>query len=86
MIQLLVLFAIAASAMPPVARAAEADRSRESLRPFCSADYARLCDGLDPNGPEVIACFRTNAREVSPACRAAIADYAAAAPDQPASQ
>ena len=86
MIQLLVLFAIAASAMPPAARAAEADRSREALRPFCSADYARLCDGLDPNGPEVVACFRTNARKVSPACRAAIAEYAAAAPDQPASQ
>ncbi|MCJ2067217.1 hypothetical protein MKK75_00070 [Methylobacterium sp. J-030] len=72
----LVVFAVLASSCVPLgAQALEKTGSRASLKPFCSADYSRFCNGLDLNGPEVVACFRKNAREVSPGCRAAIADY-----------
>ncbi|MCJ2060618.1 hypothetical protein MKL09_29375 [Methylobacterium sp. J-048] len=73
---LVVLAALAMSCVPLGAQARDETGSRASLKPFCSADYVRLCDGLDLNGPEVIACFRRNAREVSPRCRAAIAEHA----------
>ncbi|MCJ2109172.1 hypothetical protein MKK70_28180 [Methylobacterium sp. E-041] len=76
--------ALASSCVPLGAQAREVTGSRASLKPFCSADYVRLCDGLDLNGPEVVACFRRNAREVSPGCRAAISDYAQTAPERSA--
>jgi hypothetical protein len=43
-----------------------------------------LCDGLDRNGPEVVACFLKNAGQVSPGCRAAIAVYAETASERSA--
>ena len=79
---LVVFAAVASSCLPLGAQALEKTGSRASLKPFCSADHARLCNGLDPNGPEVVACFRRNAREVSPGCRAAIADYVETASEQ----
>ena len=81
---LVVFAALASSCVPLGAQALEKTGSRASLKPFCSADYARLCNGLDLNGPKVVACFRKNAREVSPGCRAAIADYVVTASEQSA--
>ncbi|MCJ2079712.1 hypothetical protein [Methylobacterium sp. J-090] len=81
---LVVFAAFASSCVPLGVQAREETGSRASLKPFCSADYARLCNGLDLNGPEVVACFRKNAREVSLGCRAAIADYVETASDQSA--
>lgn len=81
---LVVSVAVASSCLPLGAQALEKTGSRASLKPFCSADYARLCNGLDLNGPEVVACFRRNVREVSPGCRTAIADYVGTASEQSA--
>lgn len=81
---LVVFAALASSCIPLGAQSRDGTGSRASLKPFCSADYARFCDGLDLNGPEVVACFRKNAREVSPGCRAAIADYAETASERSA--
>ncbi|MCJ2116318.1 hypothetical protein MKK65_06960 [Methylobacterium sp. J-001] len=81
---LVVFAALVSSCLPLGAQALEKTGSRASLKPFCSADYARLCNGLDLNGPEVVACFRRNAREVSPGCRAAIADYVITASERSA--
>jgi len=66
----LVLTAVLASA------AHARDDGTAVLQRACSADYTRLCDGLDPRGTEIVACFQKNIREVSPGCRAAIANHA----------
>ncbi|MCJ2012210.1 hypothetical protein [Methylobacterium sp. J-076] len=80
-LHVLVLLATA-SCGPLGAQAQEGGRSRASLQPFCLAGYTRLCAGLDPNGTEVVACFRANARKVSPGCREAIAKYSGMASGQ----
>lgn len=54
------------------------DNGASNLRTFCSRDYFSLCNGMDPKGPEVIACFRKNIGQLSPRCRAAIDEYRAA--------
>lgn len=46
-----------------------------NLRTFCSGDYLSLCAGMDPKGPEVVACFRKNMAKLSPGCRTAIDAY-----------
>ena len=53
------------------------DAATNHLRTFCSGDYLGLCSGMDPKGPEVVACFRRNMGKLSPGCRTAIDEYKA---------
>lgn len=53
------------------------DAATGHLRTFCSGDYLSLCNGMDPKGPEVVACFRRNMGKLSPGCRTAIDEYKA---------
>ncbi|MCJ2023647.1 3',5'-cyclic-nucleotide phosphodiesterase [Methylobacterium sp. J-067] len=53
------------------------DAATNHLRTFCSGDYLSLCNGMDPKGPEVVACFRRNMGKLSPGCRTAIDEYKA---------
>jgi hypothetical protein len=71
------LFLIALPAAITVTRAPARDPGRPSvrLRTFCSADYVRLCPGVDLHRAEIVACFRKNIDDVSPGCWAAVAEY-----------
>ncbi|MCJ2124611.1 3',5'-cyclic-nucleotide phosphodiesterase [Methylobacterium sp. J-077] len=53
------------------------DAATGHLRTFCSGDYLSLCNGMDPKGSEVVACFRRNMGKLSPGCRTAIDEYKA---------
>jgi hypothetical protein len=53
------------------------DAATGHLRTFCSGDYLSLCNGIDPKGSEVVACFRRNMGKLSPGCRTAIDEYKA---------
>ncbi|SDM54880.1 hypothetical protein SAMN05216360_102405 [Methylobacterium phyllostachyos] len=53
------------------------DAATNHLRTFCSGDYLSLCNGMDPKGPEVVACFRRNMGKLSPGCRTATDEYKA---------
>ncbi|MCJ2086984.1 3',5'-cyclic-nucleotide phosphodiesterase [Methylobacterium sp. E-005] len=53
------------------------DPATGHLRTFCSGDYLSLCNGMDPKGAEVVACFRRNMGKLSPGCRTAIDEYKA---------
>ena len=61
--------------MPTFAEARASGASAASLRAACTADYVRFCEGLDPRGREVVACFRRNIGAVAPGCRRAIAEH-----------
>ena len=54
---------------------AQTQPDRSALQDNCSGDYLRLCGQYSPDGPEVEQCFKTKAKELSPECSAAIADY-----------
>ncbi len=51
-----------------------ADTASDRLKSSCAGDYFQFCNGMDPGGREVADCFRRNARQLSPACQAAIAE------------
>jgi hypothetical protein len=38
----------------------------------CKQDVHTLCPGVQPGGGRIVACLKTHAAEVSPACKAAI--------------
>lgn len=59
------------------ANAQDGDAAAGHLRTFCSGDYLSLCNGMDPKGREVVACFRRNMGKLSPGCRTAIDEYKA---------
>ena len=48
---------------------------QDKLQAACSGDYIRLCNGADPAGKEVEACFERNMSQMSPGCRTAINEY-----------
>lgn len=64
--------ALALVATPVLAMTPQEDAA---LRQSCSGDYFRLCSNFDPGSPQVQECFRTHAKELSPACSSAIGAY-----------
>ncbi|KAB1080741.1 hypothetical protein F6X53_05095 [Methylobacterium soli] len=71
---LTVIALLAATTITP-AQARDPVRPTDRLQTFCTADYVRLCPDIDPHAPEMEACFRKNIDDVSPGCRAAVAEY-----------
>lgn len=43
-----------------------------SLRDACSADSARLCNGVQPGGGRIKACIKSHQSELSDSCCAAL--------------
>jgi len=43
-----------------------------SLREVCSADFARLCNGVQPGGGRIKACIKSHQSELSDGCRKAL--------------
>jgi len=81
--RLLRLLGVAATLTAAPAFAQDAEAVLGNLRTFCSGDYLRLCAGMDRKGLKVVACFRRNMPEVSPGCRAAVAEYRTKAAKDP---
>jgi len=50
----------------------------KELRQACSADYQKLCSGVQPGGGQVMACFQQNIDKLSSACQKALQDAKAA--------
>ena len=74
-LRLLTFLFVMPLSIPAIAGAGTPGASVASLKAACTADYVRFCDGLDPSGGEVVACFRRNIRAVAPGCRKAIAEH-----------
>ena len=51
---------------------------KSALTQQCSGDFTTFCGDLDPDGPEVQACFKRNISKLSPGCQAAINRYSKA--------
>ncbi|WP_449409988.1 hypothetical protein [Methylobacterium komagatae] len=64
-----------ATMMVTRAEARDLGRPTDGLRTVCTADYVRFCPDIDPHGSEIEACFLKNIDNVSPKCRAAVAEY-----------
>ncbi len=44
-----------------------------AIRGSCRADYQARCAGVQPGGPEALACLKKNLASLSPACQKAVA-------------
>ncbi|MDR7039302.1 MULTISPECIES: hypothetical protein [Methylobacterium] len=62
-----------AAAVAAPGGATSADRSE--LKRSCTGDYFTYCGDLEPDSPEVQACFRQNKAKLSPNCQSAISAY-----------
>ena len=51
---------------------------RAALKRHCTSDYLSFCGDLEPDSPEVQACFKKNKTQLSAACQGAIGGYAKA--------
>lgn len=64
------LIAIAAPASAQVPNRGNAD-----LQTNCAGDALQFCAGIDPNSPQMDACFKRNMSRMTPNCRSAIDAY-----------
>lgn len=55
--------------------ASAAKRGNEDLQTYCAGDAITFCAGIDPNSPQMDACFKKNMSQMSPNCRRAIDAY-----------
>ena len=60
---------------PALAQGKSRPSDKDVLQAACSSDYMRLCNGVDPAGKEVEACFERNMSQMSPGCTTAIDDF-----------
>ncbi|MCJ2071396.1 3',5'-cyclic-nucleotide phosphodiesterase [Methylobacterium sp. J-030] len=51
------------------------DRGNADLQTYCAGDALAFCAGIDPNSPQMDACFKKNMSQMSPNCRRAIDAY-----------
>jgi hypothetical protein len=73
--------AAAAPAAVAVAPAAAPTPQQLSAVKFtCRADFTRHCKGIQPGGPEALACLQRNAARLTPDCKTSLADIGDAVP------
>lgn len=73
--------AAAAPAAVAVAPAAAPTPQQLSAVKFtCRADFTRHCRGIQPGGPEALACLQRNAARLTPDCKTSLADLGDAVP------
>ncbi|EJW12381.1 hypothetical protein A33M_2144 [Rhodovulum sp. PH10] len=61
--------AVVLLAPPP----ASAQDQRSVLRDACRGDYQKLCASVSPGGGRILKCLESNADQLTPACKAALA-------------
>ena len=70
--------AAAAAAAPAAAPHPRSPREEAmAIRSNCSADFQKLCSGVQFGGGRAAACLRAHASELTPACRGALGSAAA---------
>jgi hypothetical protein len=70
---LILAFGLIAITAPASAQAPE--RGNADLQTYCAGDALAFCAGIDPNSPQMDACFKKNMSQMSPNCRRAIDAY-----------
>ena len=70
---LILATSLIAIASPASAQAPE--RGNADLQTYCAGDAIAFCAGIDPNSPQMDACFKKNMSRMSPNCRRAIDAY-----------
>jgi len=75
----------AAAAAPAAAAPADAPsppsaQQMAAVKNTCRADFSRNCKGVQPGGPEALACLQRNAAKLSPNCKTSLADIADSIP------
>ncbi|MHC2105477.1 MULTISPECIES: 3',5'-cyclic-nucleotide phosphodiesterase [unclassified Methylobacterium] len=70
---LILAFGLVAIAVPASAQAPK--RGNADLQTYCAGDAITFCAGIDPNSPQMDACFKKNMSQMSPNCRSAIDAY-----------
>ncbi|MBP1183553.1 3',5'-cyclic-nucleotide phosphodiesterase [Methylobacterium sp. PvR107] len=53
------------------------NRGNQELQTNCAGDAIAFCSGIDPNSPQMDACFKKNMSQMSANCRRAIDAYKA---------
>jgi hypothetical protein len=69
-----------ASTPPPAAAMAPTPEQLSAVKMSCRRDFMFNCRGVQPGGPEALACLQRNAARLSPDCRTSLAAVADAAP------
>jgi hypothetical protein len=67
----------AATAAPAAAPTAE---QQQAIRFTCRRDFLVNCRGVQPGGPDALACLQRNAAKLSPDCRTALSAVESGAP------
>ncbi|MCJ2055058.1 3',5'-cyclic-nucleotide phosphodiesterase [Methylobacterium sp. J-048] len=69
------ILAVSAIALAAPASAQAPNRGNADLQTNCAGDALAFCAGIDPNSPQMDACFKKNMSRMSPNCRRAIDAY-----------
>jgi hypothetical protein len=72
-----------AAGAPAVTAARPNSQVRAAIRAACRSDFMTNCAGIQPGGVEALACLQSNAANLSPACRRAVAAINAGGPGGP---
>jgi hypothetical protein len=74
--------AAAAPAATVVATPASAPTPQQlsAVKFTCRGDFTRLCRGIQPGGPEALACLQSNAARLTPDCKTSLAALGDAVP------
>jgi hypothetical protein len=78
--------AIGGGAPAPAAGAAAAPAAaptgeqQAAIKRTCQRDFMTNCRGVQPGGPEALACLQRNSAKLSPDCRTSLAAVAGGAP------
>ncbi|MCJ2124767.1 3',5'-cyclic-nucleotide phosphodiesterase [Methylobacterium sp. J-077] len=70
---LILAFSLIAIAIPASAQAPK--RGNADLQTYCAGDAIAFCAGIDPNSPQMDACFKQNMSQMSSNCRRAVEAY-----------
>ena len=69
------ILAVSLGAIAVPAAAQTLQRGNADLQTYCAGDAITFCAGIDPNSPQMDACFKKNMSQMSPNCRSAIDAY-----------
>lgn len=61
----------------PAYAAPESKRGNADLKKYCTGDALKFCGDIDPDSPEMDACFKKRRADLSENCRRAITVYEA---------
>ncbi|QEE41279.1 MULTISPECIES: 3',5'-cyclic-nucleotide phosphodiesterase [unclassified Methylobacterium] len=69
------ILAVSVLAIAGPASAQVPNRGNADLQTNCAGDSLAFCAGIDPNSPQMDACFKKNLSRMSPNCRRATDAY-----------